>query len=447
MKQGLSCAVLLVFWVGQVTAQSGFYPKPAGDTEEAAPASVSVPAEVLEPIVRVEIDPGEVIVGEPVNLTVSILVPTWFTTPPQFPTFELENVMTQQPRNSARPGSEQIDGQTWTSVRRRFQLFPLVPGSFQLPGADIPLAYADPGNNTPVQTHAVMEPFSFSASVPTGAENLEPYIAGTSFELERRVIGETSGLASGDALEVEFIATVKGLPAIFIPQTAPDLEQPGVSVYPKEPVVGDSEGKGSRVEHLTLVFDAGGEFMIPGTKLQWWNTDTASVQTVTLEPLAISVKGPALTQIESEDLSESINPGRYALTLVLALLLAWELFRWWPRFRERRRRNRELFLASETHAYEQLMSSISAKDNRGIFSRIGEWHRRLKSGESLRQTLGHGGTDLLSQYDALSGLLYGQQRGDIDYQVLETRLQICRKQVLDRERESDSFVPALNPTS
>ena len=40
-----------------------------------------------QPIVRAEIKPQIVTVGQPVRLRVTVLVPTWFTSPPGFPSF------------------------------------------------------------------------------------------------------------------------------------------------------------------------------------------------------------------------------------------------------------------------------------------------------------------------------------------------------------------------
>ena len=50
MRRVLTIAVFLGIWVQQVGAQSGFYPKPAGDADEVIPQSTSASAEVLEPI-------------------------------------------------------------------------------------------------------------------------------------------------------------------------------------------------------------------------------------------------------------------------------------------------------------------------------------------------------------------------------------------------------------
>ena len=44
-----------------------------------------------QPIVRVQVTPNSASVGEAAELTVTVLVPTWFTRPPVYPSFELAN--------------------------------------------------------------------------------------------------------------------------------------------------------------------------------------------------------------------------------------------------------------------------------------------------------------------------------------------------------------------
>ena len=52
------------------------------------------------PVVRVQVKPESVIVGEAAELTVTVLVPTWFTRPVIYPQFELANAMTRLPSDS-----------------------------------------------------------------------------------------------------------------------------------------------------------------------------------------------------------------------------------------------------------------------------------------------------------------------------------------------------------
>ena len=54
-----------------------------------------------QPIVRVEVTPETVSVGESVELKVTVLVPTWLPEPPVFPSFEVPNVQVRLPERAA----------------------------------------------------------------------------------------------------------------------------------------------------------------------------------------------------------------------------------------------------------------------------------------------------------------------------------------------------------
>ena len=60
------------------------------------------------PVVRVSVAPEVVRVGEAAELTITVLVPTWFPKPPVYPSFELPNAMTQLPADSSYPTSERV---------------------------------------------------------------------------------------------------------------------------------------------------------------------------------------------------------------------------------------------------------------------------------------------------------------------------------------------------
>jgi len=45
------------------------------------------------PIVRVDLDPDTVAVGQSARMRVTVLVPTWFPQPPVYPDFELANAI------------------------------------------------------------------------------------------------------------------------------------------------------------------------------------------------------------------------------------------------------------------------------------------------------------------------------------------------------------------
>ena len=110
-----------------------------------APASAQEP-----PIVRMELEPKVVSVGEPVELRITVLAPTWFPRPPVYPSFELANAMTRVPPDSSYPISERVGAETWSGITRSYELYPLIAATYRLAAKTITVTWADPETRSPV---------------------------------------------------------------------------------------------------------------------------------------------------------------------------------------------------------------------------------------------------------------------------------------------------------
>jgi hypothetical protein len=220
-----------------------------------------------QPIVRAEVSPDTVNVGESAELTITVLVPTWFTRPSIYPSFELTNAITRLPADSSYNIRERIGNESWSGIVRTYEIYPLLGATYRLSGLSVEVTYANPGGD-PRTTAVKIPEVAIRGRVPAGAEALDPYIAGQSLSLRLDVNGELDSLEAGDAVVLEYVAELDGLPAIFIPPLAPNLEFDGVSVYADVPDVEDGS-PARRSEKLTLVFDAGGAFSIPGRELHY----------------------------------------------------------------------------------------------------------------------------------------------------------------------------------
>ena len=56
---------------------------------------LALPLAAQQPVVRARFTPADsVLVGQPVRLTLDVLVPSFFTSAPQFPTFEIPSTIT-----------------------------------------------------------------------------------------------------------------------------------------------------------------------------------------------------------------------------------------------------------------------------------------------------------------------------------------------------------------
>ena len=163
-----------------------------------------------EPVVRVAVMPDTVRVGEAAELQVTVLVPTWFTKPPVYPSFELANAITRLPPDSSYPTSERVGRETWSGIVRSYRVWPLLDARYRISGETLTVTFANPGA-APVTAEVEVPEIVLRGIVPDGAAELDPYIAGRSLKLSLEVEGDISGLEAGDALVLTYRAELDGI--------------------------------------------------------------------------------------------------------------------------------------------------------------------------------------------------------------------------------------------
>ncbi len=397
------------------------------------------------PIVRATLSPEIVNVGESAELNVTVLVPTWFPRPPVFPSFELANAITRLPPNSSFPTSERVGRETWSGIVRNYSVSPLLGAHYRLSGMSMTVTYADPDTREPVTLEIVVPDVEFRARVPVGAEGIEPYLGGRELGLTRESIGNAESLEIGDAVVLQYVAELDGLPAIFLPPLAPPLELNGLSVYVDEATVEDGP-PARRIERQTLVFEAGGEFVLPAVEFDWWNTESNTIETAFLPPLALIVAGPAVA-VEAAQVPARTDLRLY-LGLFLILLISVALIvRLRPRLRRAYSERRERVLSSESYTFKQVRQSLRAGEAHAAHQSLLRWLHRLRHGLDLRQFASRYGDDELGrQLDRLSSAVYSGSTSAIDLRILDGLLVRARRNFLDsRGGRRQLALPPLNP--
>jgi hypothetical protein len=396
------------------------------------------------PIVRAEVTPMTVAVGEAAELKITVLVPTWFTRPPTYPTFELANAITRIPDDSSYSLRERVGNESWSGIVRSYEVLPLLGANYRLSGQTMSITYANPGSDA-VTVDVDVPEVLLRGSVPTGAAELDPYIAGRNLTLSLNVEGDASDLTAGDALVISYVAELDGLPAIFLPPLAPELSFEGVSVYADTAEVADG-AIARRSEKLTLVFDTGGEFVIPGHTLGFWNTATESIESAIAEGFTISVAGPlTLSQSDAEAVEQrwffwvSIGGGLILLASVLRVL--------GPAAAASIRSARERREQSEPYAFAKLQAALRSNDAKDAYRAMLGWLERLDRTIGLRQFASSYGDDsLLSAVDALSQMNYAGGPSGGDLGELADALSAARSRYLRQSKMAvETALPPLNP--
>ena len=407
--------------------------------------AAAIPAQEL-PIAEVEVSPAEVSVGETIRLRVTVLSPTWFPTPPEFPSFELANSVVSLPPNSSRPTSRRVGRDTWSGIVRNYEIHPLIGALYRLDDLVIQVTYADPDDRSPLTVDVDLPPVEFRAIVPAGAETLDPYLAGRRLTLTRDIEGETDTLEAGDALIVRYTAELDGLPAMFLPPLVATAEIAGVSVYANQPLLEDAE-RSRRSETLTYLFEAGGQFELPAVELSWWNTETSAIETTTVPSLTISVAGPPIPA-EADLAADRPTAWRSVAAWLAILVLA--AFAAWRGLRSSGNRLRAAATAhrqSEAYAFGQLRKTLRSKDTRQVHHALLRWLERLEPGLDTRSLARLCDDDELTvMLDRLSTAAYADGQSPPSLRGFELRLRRARGRFLRRRLQTArQALPPLNP--
>ena len=397
-----------------------------------------------QPEVRAKVEPESVIVGEAAELTITVLVPTWFTRPPVYPPFELANAMTRMPADSSYPIRERIGNDSWSGIVRTYEIYPLLGANYRIAGQTMKVTFANPGSD-PITVDIEVPEVVLRGVVPEGAESLDPYLAGRKLELALDVDGELDALETGDAVVLAYRAELDGLPAIFLPPLAPDLEFEGVSVYRDMPDVQDGD-TASRTEKVTLVFDAGGEFSIPGMELSYWNTESRAIEVATASGPVISVQGaPA-----ASDRAESGTVRRWqwwAAMMIVAAILLLVIRRTVPAIVQRYRAAADRRRQTEGYAFGRLIKALASGDGRAAYVALLHWADRLEPSMSVLTFAGRYGSESRpALVTALSAGIYGDTGKTADLRKLGQLLTAARRRYRHRNTaRSVSRLPPLNP--
>jgi hypothetical protein len=395
------------------------------------------------PIVRVEVTPDTVAVGESIELKVTVLVPTWFTKPPVYPNFELANAITRLPPDSSYSYRERVGNDSWPAIVRSYEVLPLLGANYRLNGQTMSVTYANPGSAALSVEVAVPE-VSFRASVPAGAESLDPYIAGRRLKLSIDVEGDINDLDVGDALVLNYTAELDGLPAIFLPPLAPEFMFDGVSVYRDAATLEDGS-PARRSEKLTLVFESGGNFSVPDTELAFWNIDTQSIENAVADGFTIAVKGPvAALEATQQPASRHIIWVAIAAGLGLAAIVVYSCG---PAWKARRSAKLEARKRSEAYAFGAVQAALRTNDAAAAYRAILTWLGRLEPGLSMRQLAReYGDAPLSAALDALSESIYAGTGYPVEAQRITSGLAQARRRYLNRFAvPAESHLPELNP--
>jgi hypothetical protein len=417
---------------------------PNARTKAPSPDQSSTASTQIDPLVRVEIPEGDIIVGQPVVVRLTVLVPTYMPKPPVYPNFEVPNLMVRLPERATQPISERIDGNTWSGTTRSYRLYPLVAGDFEITAQDIVITFSDPtSTGSEVQVNAPIEPIRFTAILPAGAQSLSPPIVAQGFTLKQDVEGQNN-LASGDAFTRRITATIRGTTAVLIPELIPALEPGPLRAYPKSPRISETEDRGelsgTRQEETVYIAQDGGTIQLPEVSFQWFNLQSQTLETATVDRIELVLASPPQPPIDTRSLVV------FLLILLSIFALAYLIYRryrlailaWAYDLHDR-------MLATERQAYREVLNAIHQQNLGLSINALKRWKTfysfldtRLESG--VVSTLTNIGEKEFNSFP----LTVSQQ----DWMTLKRSYLSARRDAIKQNKRLKHVrkLPKLNPT-
>lgn len=348
-----------------------------------------LPAAAQEgPTLDVALDPaGPVIVGAPLRVAVTVLAPSFLPAPPDWPDLQIADAVTRLPSRATTPVTRRVGAESWSGLTRTYEVIPQRAADYDLSGAAVAVTWSGE-DATPQRATLPLPDIAFQAIVPPGAEGLDPFLAASALSVEARIDGLPAAPKPGDALTLTLTTTASGPPALLLPPLAEALPTPeGLRAYPKEPEVVDVPGErgapatARRVERITYVIEAPGDYLLPAVTLRWWDVAGGSPQTASTTEIRFDVAAPPGWRPPGE-------AGRSRLAAPAAVLaaagLSLVLLAVWRRGKSRRAPKPP----SEATVYRALRQQIRKAPAGGLRTSVLDWLRlAAPSGASLSPDL------------------------------------------------------------
>lgn len=411
--------------------------------------ATTVASQVLaqDPRLSLELDNTEAVVGQPLILRLTILVPSYMPKPPVFPSFEVPDLMVRLPERASTPTSQSIDGVTWAGIIQSYRLYPLRAGEFRIPAQVMTVTYADPESPpAPLEAEIGTEEIVFTALIPEAAAELDPLIVAQGLTLEQTIDApEGGGLAPGDAVTRQVTVKIDGAPAMMVPGLISAINGTTLRAYPKEPTLSEQENRGElsgiRTEVVTYVAQEAGPVTLPPISLGWFNIDSGAVETAEVPGIDLKVVGSAAEDAPLD--WRRLMVAAFAGVVVLGLL--WLLRRrYGVRLGAAVQALRQRREATEGHAFGVAKTAIAGRDLSATLQAVAVWKARA------------GATDPALDAEleaALHGVMAGRYGRDQDRNdtagwaamARELRRQRGIRRKMRRPDQNAEDLPALNP--
>lgn len=407
-------------------------------------------------------------VGQEVSFFVELMSSTFFSGTPHFDIPDVPGAFIMKDEGRPVMGTQRVDGQTWSTQRHHFRVFPHRAGEFTIPAFPIRFDVA-PGFGKPPESQSLnTEALTFEARSPPGAEGLSLLISTSNLEVKEdwspAVSDAVLKLEVGDAVARKITLLAQDVPGMALPTiTMPEPE--GMSAYPAKSIVDDRADRGKltgvRTDSVTFVCESSGECLLPAITIPWWDIDANELKKITLPSVTVTISESSTTAKEADiELTAESSPSSTlpmigaAIIAVIGVLAIWfrksvaaQLAAWQTRLAAWKGRRAE----SESACFERLRSACGINDPIAAHNALMRWLERSSNGEesiTIHSFIKrYNDAKLASELASLERAVVNRSPSWSGRQLI-AELSKCRLAglPLPRVAASEESLPPLNPT-
>ncbi|NLR91950.1 BatD family protein [Flammeovirga agarivorans] len=244
-----------------------------------------------KPFAKVYLNKKYVFVQQPIQVTIKVYSPTWFTQGVEFGDLKVKDAFIIPFTNSV-SGNEAVGGKNYAVISHYFLLFPYKTGALEFPSLTM-TAYVPPpgdyeGKPTPVKTRSIQ----FKAKALPKSKY--PSFLASRVYLQDYWNKDFKKLKVGDVVERTVKVTAVKTIANFIPNVTIDsvtyakkyannnLTDQNINSK-KETLIS------TRTETFSYLFTKAGDFEMPGASISYFSPYTGEYKTIKSEPTKIHV--------------------------------------------------------------------------------------------------------------------------------------------------------------
>jgi len=344
---------------------------------------------------EVSLDKSAVYVGEPVEVKISVFTSTWFTRGLDLGNIKVNGAFTIY----FRPVSTSVvrDGQTYSGVELIYNVFPYGEKDLVFPSLDIVVETPPEGDFKGVRRVVKSAEKRIRVKpVPAGFSQ-DDWLVSTRLSISDNWQGDLKNVKVGDVLIRQITRSAQGTVSELIPPVQWD-SIPGVSLYKTRSTVENNKTRTDisalRTESMRFLFEQEGEVILPALVFNWYDPVLKQLFKRTLNEITIKVQpNPDLGVLESvrdslllaeaEAMQEAnqeeaisflgLSPGRFAMVLILGVLLSYVLWLLLRRLARLMQSRREAYRDSEAYYFHSFKKAARGKDSKTIIQALYRW--------------------------------------------------------------------------